>query len=142
MTDGQDDGRTSFIVKCKKEGRNFSTGAYRDTEEGKFDYEGFLSPIVLEEFAKYMDKHRKQSDGRIRASDNWQLGQPKDTYMKSGFRHFMDWWLEHRGYESRDGMKEALSALMFNVMGYLHELLKEEIEQEKLVKIATKDPNL
>ena len=44
--------------------------------------------------------------------------------MKSGFRHFMDWWLEHRGLESREGMEDALCALLFNVQGYLHETLK------------------
>jgi hypothetical protein len=44
--------------------------------------------------------------------------------MKSGWRHFMDWWLEHRGFESREGAEEALCGLLFNVSGYLHELLK------------------
>ena len=110
--------------KQDKKIRTFKTGATRDNEEGKFDYEGFLSPLVLERYAQYMDKHRKQSDGNLRASDNWQKGIPKDAYMKSGWRHFMDWWKEHRGINSREGLEEALCALMFNVMGYLHEHLK------------------
>src|SRR5258708_6429337 len=101
--------------------REFDSGATRDKEEGKFDYEGFLSPLVLERFGEYMDKHRTQADGTQRASDNWQKGIPLDAYMKSGFRHFMDWWKEHDGYESRDGIEEALCATMFNAMGYLHE---------------------
>ena len=114
------------------QGRNFETGAYRDTEEGKLDYEGFLSPIVLEEFAKYMDVHRKQSNGVMRDSDNWQLGIPKDTYMKSGWRHFMDWWMEHRGYKSREGLKWALCGVIFNAQGYLLEILKEEQGAESM----------
>lgn len=110
---------------CVK-GRYFDTGAYRDTDDGKLDYEGFLHPLVLEEYAKYMHHHRKQSDGEMRPSDNWQKGIPKDAYMKSGFRHFHDWWKEHRGYKSREGIKFALCGVMFNAMGYLLEVLKEE----------------
>lgn len=104
--------------------REFNSGATRDSEEGKFDYEGFLSPLVLERYGEYMDKHRVQADEELRASDNWQKGMPLDTYMKSGWRHFMDWWKEHRGHESREGLEDALCALMFNTMGYLHEVMK------------------
>lgn len=113
--------------------RKFSTGATRDTEEGKPDYEGFLSPLVIKRFGEYMNKHRTQSDGSLRDSDNWQKGMPKDTYIKSGFRHFMDWWLEHRGFKSRDGVEDALCGLLFNVQGYLHEVLKEEKKTENSV---------
>jgi len=112
----------------KEEGkiRKFETGATRDTDLGKLDYEGFLNPLVLKAYAEYMNKHRLQSDGQLRESDNWQKGIPKTAYMKSMFRHFMDLWLEHRGYESRGGIKEALYGIIFNSMGYLFEMLKEE----------------
>lgn len=103
--------------------RQFNTGATRDTDQGKLDYEGFLSPLVLQEYARYMTKHRKQSNGELRSSDNWQKGIPQEEYMKSGARHFMDWWLEHDGYKSRDGLMDALCGLMFNVQGYLFEEL-------------------
>lgn len=106
--------------------RKFITGATRDNDESKNDYEGFLSPLVIEAYGNYMTKHRKQADGNLRDSDNWQKGMPKDCYIKSGWRHFMDWWKEHRGIPSREGLIDALCALMFNVMGYLHETLKEE----------------
>ena len=105
--------------------RKFESGATRDTEEGKVDYEGFLSPIVLEEFGKYMNKHRFQSNKELRDSDNWMKGIPKEVYMKSAWRHFHDWWMEHRGYESREGMKDALMGLLFNVMVYTFEVLKD-----------------
>lgn len=112
--------------------RQFETGATRDADEGKHDYEGFLCPLVLERFGEYMTKHRKQSDGGIRDSDNWQKGIPKDAYVKSAFRHYHDWWKQHRGYEGQDDLQESICALMFNAMGYLHELLKKEQEcQEK-----------
>ena len=110
--------------------RQFETGATRDSDKDKFDYEGFLSPIVLQAYGEYMHKHRLQPDGKLRDSDNWQKGMPKSEYMKSTFRHFMDVWLEHRGYKSRDGIKDALCGLIFNSMGYLFEILKEEGKQK------------
>lgn len=106
--------------------RYFDTGATRDSDDGKLDYEGFLSPIVIQRYSEYMHKHRLQSDGELRASDNWQHGIPKDAYIKSGWRHFMDWWMEHRGYPSREGLIDALCGVLFNAMGYLHEVLKED----------------
>lgn len=105
--------------------RTFATGATRDAEDGKYDYEGFLSPLVLERFAQYMHKHRKQADGKLRDSDNWQKGIPLAAYIKSAWRHFMDWWFAHRfGRLTREETEDALCALMFNVMGYLHEYLR------------------
>ena len=120
--------------RCKSKGkssidtvmRQFPTGATRDTEEGKLDYEGFLSPYVLERYAMYMNKCRTQADGGLRDSDNWQKGIPKAVYMKSMFRHFMDVWFGHRVVQRRWSVEEGLCALLFNVMGYLHELIKEQ----------------
>lgn len=106
--------------------RSFGTGATRDTDEGKYDYEGFFSPLVVKRFGEYMNKHRKQSNGSLRASDNWKKGIPQEAYMKSGWRHFIDWWSEHRGLKTKDGIEEALCALLFNVQGYLHEYLKNK----------------
>ncbi len=103
--------------------RTFGTGATRNTDVNKLDYEGFLSPTVLKRYAEYLHKHRVQADGNIRESDNWQKGIPKDVYMKSAFRHFMDVWSCHRGVGNAD-LEESLCATLFNLMGYLHEVLK------------------
>lgn len=107
--------------------RTFPTGATRDSEAGKLDYEGFLSPFALEAYAEYMNYHRVQSDGTLRASDNWQRGIPIDQYMKSLFRHFMAAWKTHRGglvFDERDhhlvGLREALCGVLFNAFGLLH----------------------
>lgn len=108
--------------------RTFATGATRDSEVGKLDYEGFLSPRVLKAFARYMDHHRRQADGSLRDSDNWQRGIPPDAYMKSGWRHFMAWWAYHRNLPTDEGVVFACCGVMFNVMGYLHEHLKEHPE--------------
>src|SRR5208282_2987196 len=106
--------------------REFSTGANRDTENGKLDYEGFISPIVLKRYAEYMNENRNLPDGSTRESDNWQKGIPIDAYMKSLERHQMDLWLIHRGYseEAREDIEHALCGVIFNAMGYLFELLK------------------
>ncbi len=106
--------------------REFDTGATRNVDDSKYDYEGFLSPLVIERYAAYMHGHRKQADGRLRDSDNWAKGIPKTAYMKSAFRHFMDWWKQHRGYRGQDTLEDSLCALMFNTQGYLHEILKEK----------------
>lgn len=106
--------------------RKFKSGATRDIDFNKPDYEGFLSSIVIKRYGEYMNKHRIQPNEKLRDSDNWQKGIPKDAYIKSLFRHFMDLWLEHRGFKSREGIEEALCAIMFNSMGYLHEILKEK----------------
>ena len=106
--------------------REFETGATRDTDNDKLDYDGFLSPLVLKRYAQYLDKHRIQADGNLRESDNWQKGIPFTVYMKSGWRHFMDWWSLHRENVPVDSEKleDALCAVLFNAMGYLHEYLK------------------
>jgi hypothetical protein len=112
--------------------RSFDTGATRDTAEGKLDYEGFLSPAVLKQYAKYMNMNRLQSDGQTRDSDNWQKGIPQDEYMKSGYRHFYEWWAGHRYGDSpmidRKPTMAALCGLLFNIMGYMHEELKRHPE--------------
>jgi hypothetical protein len=106
--------------------RTFETGATRDTDDGKLDYEGFLSPLVLQRYAEFMHTHRFQSDGELRDSDNWQKGIPQKEYMKSGWRHFMAWYLLHRDYDADETLEEALCALIFNASGYLHELLRAD----------------
>jgi len=141
--------QTVYPPEQQPEGRYFEGGAYRDTDSGKHDYEGFLNPLPLSAFGEYMTEHRLQSDGTMRDSDNWQAGIPMPQYMKSMLRHVFDVWAIHRGLfvykERKDGreithvtahyhvepgwrlvdMKEALCAVWFNTQGYLFEWLKE-----------------
>ena len=106
---------------CGAAPRIFPTGASRDTDDGKLDFEGFLSPLVLERFAQYMHKNRQMTDGSLRASDNWQKGMPVEQYMKSLLRHVMAVWLKYR----RDGVidEEDLCGVLFNTQGLLFESL-------------------
>ena len=111
--------------------REYETGATRNDEEGKLDYEAFLSYRVLKRYAEYMNSHRQQADGNLREGDNWQKGIPQNDYMKSAWRHFMDLWEMHRDSEEAgpvpqwEELEETLCALLFNVMGYLHVQLQE-----------------
>ena len=105
--------------------RTFETGATRNLEENKYDYDGFLSPLVIERFGEYMHKNRKQADGSVRDSDNWQKGIPKTSYMKSKWRHFFNTWKAFRGYKTEEDIEESLCAELFNTQGLLHEILKE-----------------
>lgn len=118
--------------------RNFESGATRDNDTGKLDYEGFLSPLVLKRYAEYLNKHRTQSDGKLRDSDNWQglFGEKHfDVCMKSALRHFVDWWMEHReGSGSETGIEEAICAVMFNAQAYLFKILKDNKAAEEIIK--------
>ena len=105
--------------------RTFDTGATRDLDTTKHDPEGFLSPLVIMRYNEYMTTNRVQKDGSTRDSDNWQKGIPLPVYMKSMWRHFHDVWLYQRGYgyKAKEPLEIALCGLLFNVMGYLHEVL-------------------
>ena len=123
--------------------RTFETGATRDKDDTKYDFEAFLAPEVLWEFAEYMHKHRIQTDGSLRDGDNWQKGVPLSSHMKSFIRHSFDLWLWWRSRETRpnqriarirprpeDGkvppIKDTLAALFFAIQGIWLEVIREE----------------
>src|SRR6267142_2513848 len=96
------------LVEIPKNTRLFPTGATRDTDKTKLDYEGFLSPRVLKRYAEYMHECRLRNippGQELRSSDNWQKGIPKDAYMKSLLRHVMEIWTGHRGSLPEPGSK-------------------------------------
>lgn len=86
-----------------------------------------MPPVVLKRFGEYMMKHQIQPDGNTRASDNWKRGIPFNAYMASLYRHVQDVALHHTGESTvRDSLEDALCAVLFNAMGYLHEWLKRQ----------------
>jgi hypothetical protein len=111
--------------------RKFETGATRSSDAGRYDPEGFLSPIVIERYCEYMNAHRVQPDGSVRDSDNWQKGIPQTTYVKGLWRHWLHLWTRFRGYKVQDplstqSMEEDLCAILFNAQGLLFEILKDK----------------
>lgn len=105
----------------------FSTGATRDASATKPDFEGFMSPLVLHAYGRFMQYNREMEDGSLRESDNWQLGIPLANYMKSLWRHHVDLHLHHRslGHLAKQTLVWTLCAIIFNASGYLHEVLKK-----------------
>lgn len=110
--------------------RQFDSGATRNLDTNKFDYEGFLNPEALYAFGKYMHEHRHQRDGSLRDSDNWQKGIPFRTYVKSLVRHTIDLWRMERGFAVTNpdtGLphtkQELCCAIVFNALGYLKEVV-------------------
>lgn len=106
--------------------RKFPTGATRNHDIDKLDFEGFLSPLVIERYATYMHQHRRQPDGTMRDSDNWQMGVPLSSYMKSLWRHFFAVW---KGYRKSNISQDDLCGVIFNSMGMMHEILKQENQE-------------
>jgi len=114
--------------------RVFESGADRSSDAGKSHPDRALSPLVLERFAQYMLVHNGTGNPP-RREDQWQLGFPMDSFMESGFRHFMAWWKMHKGMPVKNekgqpvtDVQEVLCALFFNIQGYLHEVLMSEME--------------
>lgn len=103
--------------------RQFETGATRDGDTDKLDFEGFLHPEVLERFAQYMHQNRYMADGSMRDSDNWQKGIPISSYVKSLWRHFHAVW---RAYRCGDEISEdELCGVLFNAQGLLLEVMRK-----------------
>lgn len=130
---------SDLLPQTEKGVRQFGTGATRDLDANKLDFEGFLSPLVLERYAEHMHKARRMPDGSMRESDNWQLGIPVVAYMKSLFRHFFSVWKLHRGLPVTEvvrgetivkDLETELCAVLFNASGMLHEVLKAKREAD------------
>lgn len=110
--------------------RTFETGATRDTAEDKHEPWLFTSAIVEKRFCEYMHKHRLQSDGELRDSDNWKKGIPLDAYTHSLSRHIQDLRLHLEGFgsQAREGsLEEVLCSVLFNVQGMLHEVIRKRM---------------
>ena len=138
--DSLDEARAAFDLYLNKqkqsnEMRQFEGGATRDADDHpeKPSYYKALSPIVLREYVKYLGRHRTLPDGSKRDWDNWKAGIPIDVYMDGLLRHTMAVWLIQQGFRSYDNhgevnTKDSLCGVMFNSIGMLHEILKEEIK--------------
>ena len=119
------------VTESARTGRTFNTGATRDTDQDKLDWEGFISPLWMQRFAQYMHTHRIQVDGELRDADNWQMGMPRRQYIRSLIRHTWDLWLLYRAGPKDDDpvglweqrLLELLCAIHFNVQGLGYELL-------------------
>lgn len=119
--------------------RKFEGGATRDSDDFKFDYEGFTHPLVEHSFAAYMHAHRKQADGAMRDSDNWQqgFGEPEENALiclKSLKRHVQDLHLMLRGVSVVDErgepitMEDCYNSIRFNAQAGLYGFIRDRKE--------------
>lgn len=102
------------------------SGVVRSNDADKLDYEGFVSPLVLEAFAKYMHVNRIQPDGKLRASDNWQGGLEYERWVKSSYRHYIDFLKVHDGVPVEEGELAAASGVLFNIMGWMLDKIRND----------------
>lgn len=110
--------------------RHFDSGAYRNSNEGKYDIEGFNCPMCLDVFYGYMHGHRKLEDGTMRDGDNWQAGIPNRELLKSALRHMHSWRMEERGFEELDSdenLLDHLCGIIFNSFARLHDTHNQEV---------------
>ncbi len=107
--------------------RTFASGATRDTDTGKPDYDGYLHPLTVKRFGAYMLKHQTLRDGSQRSSSNWTKGIERSAYVSSLMRHVEDVRRHQHGYPEAavEPMEEALCAVLFNAQGLLLEVLLE-----------------
>jgi hypothetical protein len=121
--------------------RTFASGATRSLDLDKPDFEGYLSPLAVEGYGRYMLKHQQTAIGG-RTSDNWQKGIPMHEFIKSMFRHFLAIWKLYRainsgrecwGSLSCAAMRENVYGLFFNVQGFAHEF---ELLEERMRPVA------
>jgi len=128
--------------------RLYSGGGTRSNNGGKLEYLGFRHPLVEHSFAKYMNRHRIQEDGKLRTSNNWWKGLDANDTIQSLLRHVTDLEALHANlfvYKVMVGKdedtvimphkvdkkgwvevnkEEAINAVKFNCNSYLLEHLK------------------
>jgi hypothetical protein len=120
--------------------RIFDTGADRSSDKGKHHPDRAWSPLVLAEFARYMYEHNTTATVP-RREDQWQLGFPMDSFVESGTRHWEAFKALAKGYSAFDekgnpvDIVEALDGVLFNVQGYLHQLLFSRLPEEDQKRI-------
>lgn len=104
--------------------RHFASGATRDNDSRKLDFDAIFDPRVLEAFAHYMNICRETPEG-LREADNWKHGFPMDVLMKSMWRHFFALWKSHHEFNG-DHPLVAACALLFNVQAYMKQLIEAD----------------
>jgi len=108
--------KTEPEQKPKQEIRQYSTGAIRDSEEGKEDYTETISWTAFKRYAEYMTSKKKQY-----GSGNFKKGISIDSYERSLMRHISKYMINK--YEGGDLEKDSdhLAAIVFNIFGIMHE---------------------
>ncbi len=125
MTDSLTDIHGSLAEPAKV--RTFPGGATRDLADHKPDYHRFLCPKVLTYYCEQFMMPKQETAAGRREADNWKSGFGKDVIMASLSRHYWSIWRKWDAHEmDGDETLQELSALLFNCMAMMRELMEEQ----------------
>lgn len=112
---------SDYSMKDSGEREEFSTGAVRDTQNGKGRYD-LLPVVALERVAKVYQRGAEKYDER-----NWMKGMPLSRFMDSALRHLMQY---AEGRRDEDHLAQAA----FNVLGLIHteEMIRRDLLPARL----------
>lgn len=96
-----------FIVEDSGQREHFTSGAVRDTQEGKTRYD-LISPYALRRIGDHMTKGALKYGER-----NWEKGMPRSRFIASALRHLYKWIMGSRE-------EDHLAAVCFNIMAIMH----------------------
>jgi hypothetical protein len=110
-----------YVVKSTDEKQEFSSGAHRNSRDGKGRYD-LISVFALREIAKVYEHGSK-----IFGDRDWEKGMPLSRFLDSAWRHLC------QVIEGEDAENHAAQAA-WNIMGFMHvrELIKRGILSEEL----------
>lgn len=96
-----------YRLKQSDEKQEFSTGAQRDSQEGK-SRPDLISPVFLDRLGTLLAKGAEHYGER-----NWEKGMPLSRFLASAMRHLL---------QTIDGQEDEDHAIQcaFNLMGYVH----------------------
>lgn len=102
---------------------HFESGAIRDSQEGKEEYQEAISDLTLRRYALYMLSQAKKY-----GKGNWKKGISSESYSNSLDRHLNKYRIKKNwGIDIEPGV-DHLSAALFNLQGLIH---NEEMEKYK-----------
>ncbi len=103
----------------RNKNRKFSTGAVRDTDDGKENFVECLSMRALRRYALYMKTVEKKYP-----PGNWRKGIPILEYEKSLMRHLHKYFMNRYEGGTLEPEIDHLAAAFFNLQGLMHESTK------------------
>lgn len=101
----------------------FDTGAVRDKQDGKPNFYECMSPLAYWRYGEYMLKASAKY-----GPDNWTKGIPIESYIQSLERHLVKLKAELKYGIFMEKDVDHAAAIMFNVMGLMHEQEKQRFE--------------
>ena len=115
--------KKDFVIKDSGKRQGFSSGAVRDTKEGKI-----LWDLLPFEALKRVAQHYTNGAKKY-TKNNWKLGIPTERFFSSALRHLIE-------YRLGETEEDHLSAVIFNILGIIfnEEKDKEGFNREEYIR--------